>query len=449
MPLHAVNWGDVCNEATEHLRALLRLDTTNPPGNEIIAVNYIKEVLDKEGIEYTILEPAPTRANIVARVKGTGEKQPMLLSGHTDVVPAESECWTEPPFSAAIRDNCIYGRGAIDMKNMVAMSLMTVILAKRLGTPLKRDLIFAAIADEEVGCTHGSRFLVEEHPDLIRAEYLLTEVGGFSTVFAGKTFYPVQIAEKGTCWLRLTFTGEPGHGSIPSPNSAVVQAAKAAEQLGRVSFPLRMTKAAGIYINALESHLPGIQSFIINKLRVPFISEFLCDYVLPKKRTAQTLKAILHNTATPTVLKAGEKTNVVPGSASIDIDGRILPGVTLEEFIDELRDIIGNDFTYEVLNHTPGSEHDVVQDPIFAKIEQIIGRHDPSGSVIPYMIPGFTDASYYHKLGMKCVGFSPVKLRPEMEFAELFHGHNERIPVDGFHFGVRALAETVLEFASE
>lgn len=447
----APNWPAVCAEATEHLKALLRLDTTNAPnlelpGNEIIAARYLQEVLERDGIPCTIVEKAPGRANLVARLKGDGSQRPLLLSGHTDVVPAEPEHWSYPPFAAEEANGCIYGRGTVDMKNMVAMSLMALLTAKRLNLPLKRDLIFAAVADEEAGCDFGTKWLVDTHRDLIDAEYLLTEIGGFSMHMDGRVFYPLQVAEKGISWLRLTFTGEPGHGSIPAPNSALVKAARAAERLSSSRFPLHVTRSVGLFLNTLASHLGQPKATIIRQLTTPVISEFLCRNVLPDKKIAMTFYANLHNTATPTVIRGGDKTNVVPSKVTLDVDGRLLPGFTPDDLLREIRAAIGSDFQHEILDHHPGTEQDIVGSPLWETVLRHLKRADPQGIPLPWAITGFTDAAHYQRAGIRCLGFSPVQLPPDLKFAELFHGHNERIPVAGFHFGTRLLCETVHDF---
>src|SRR5262249_34168473 len=221
------------DEAVEHLGALLRMDTTNPPGNESICAEYLAESLRKDGIEPTLVEKGKGRANVVARIKGNGEAPPLLLGAHLDVVEADSKRWRHPPFSGDIADGYLWGRGALDMKNMAAMAVMVVKLLRRTGARLKRDVIFAGVADEEAGCDFGSKFLVEEHPDLVRAEYALGEVGGFTLHVQGRRFYPIMVAEKGLCWLRVRARGTPGHGSLPREDNANVRLARAVARLGR------------------------------------------------------------------------------------------------------------------------------------------------------------------------------------------------------------------------
>ena len=232
-----MDWPAATAEALVHFKQLLRIDTTNPPGNERAAADYLGRVLDREGIPYRIVESEPTRASLVARLAGSGKNAPLMLNGHLDVVPVEREHWRHDPFGAEEHEGCIWGRGAVDMKNMVAMSLMTLILLKRAGMALERDVIFAAVADEEAGSRLGAQFLVEHHPELVRAEYVLNEIGAYTLHLGDAVFYPIQVAEKGICWFELTAQGTAGHGSMPRPDNAVVRIARAIDALGTVRLP--------------------------------------------------------------------------------------------------------------------------------------------------------------------------------------------------------------------
>ena len=437
-----VKWDLACAEAERHLTRLIQFKTVNPPGDELPAAEYLAEALRQDGLEPEIITSAPGRGNMVCRLKGTGEKPPLLLNGHLDVVPVEESQWKYPPFSATKAEGYIWGRGAVDMKHMVAMSLTVMLLAKRSGAKLKRDLIFAAVADEEAGGAMGAGFLVQNHPDKLKAEYGLGEMGGFSMTMAGQTFYPVQVAEKGICWVRLTATGEPGHGSIPNPESAPIKLACALRKLGHLKLPQHNTPVVETFLRRLSKHQPFPNSVVLKLLLKPSLSSFILEKLFPDPALATTFWAMLRNTANPTVLRAGEKTNVIPSVATAEVDGRLLPGQTKESFLAEVRAVIGDDLKIEVLNELTPTSADP-NDPILDLIAQLIEKRDPGAVVIPNLVPGFTDATHYSKLGIKCFGFSPVKLNPEDNFKALFHGHNERIPITGFHFGVRLLAELV------
>jgi len=442
-----VDWDELTREAIGHFKALLRIDTTNPPGNEKVAAEHIARILDAEGIDYQLIESAPERVSLVARLKGSGEAGPLLLNGHLDVVPVERDKWTHDPFAAVEADGCIWGRGTIDMKNMVTMSLMSLITLKRQGVRLARDVIFAAVADEEAGSRYGALHLVEKHPELVRADYVLNEVGGHTLYLGDTRFYPIQVSEKGICWFEIEAEGEPGHGSMPHPGNAVVRLARALEALGRVRLPQHNTPIVEAFIKALAEGAPFPQSHLMPLLLKPPLSGTMLD-LLEKQNLEQALgiNAMLRNTASPTIMRAGSKINVIPSKATAQVDGRVIPGQTREAFLAEIQKVIGTDLHVRVLEHHEGTTFDS-DTPLFAEIRRAIRRHDPEGIVVPYMIPGFTDSFAYGKLGATCYGFSPVRLGPELNFTRMYHGHDERIPIDGFAWGLRALYEVVRDFS--
>ncbi len=437
-----VNWEETFHEALSHFKTLIRFETVNPPGNEKPAAEYLAEVFKKDGLEPEVFESANNRANVVCRLLGTGEKPPVLLNGHLDVVPVEEDKWSCAPFEAAEKDGCIYGRGAVDMKNMVAMSAMCLLLLKRAGIPLKRDLIFCGVADEEAGGKYGSQFMVNEHPEKVRAEYSISEMGGFPLEIGGTRFYLVQVAEKGVCWLRIKTKGEPGHGSIPDEDSALIKAARIAATLGAKRLPQHNVEAMIRFIRQLSAHLKFPKNVIFKLLLNPGLSNMVLDKVMPDKDVARAFAAMLHNTANPTVIRAGEKTNVIPSEAWLEVDGRLLPGFTKEDLIDEVRTLIGDEPEIEVFQEGTATEAPA-EDPIMDLMTEVIGRHEPDAAVVPYLVTAFTDASQWKKLGMKCYGFSPLKLPEDVSFRSLFHGHDERIPIEGFRFGLKVLFEFV------
>jgi acetylornithine deacetylase/succinyl-diaminopimelate desuccinylase-like protein len=442
----SVDWNAVFEEALGYLQALLRIDTTNPPGNERPAAELIAGVLEREGIAYQLLESEPRRASVVARLTGSGAAAPLLLNAHLDVVPAEPQRWTHPPFEAVVDAGYVWGRGAIDMKNMAAMSLMTLILLKRRGVPLERDVIFAAVADEEAGSRHGSLFLVERHPELVRAEYVLGEVGGHTLHMRRSRLYPIQVAEKGVCWFEMEAHGPAGHGSMPNPASAVLGLARAVAALGHTRLPQHVTPTVAHFVRTLATHLPFAEARLLRLLLEPRLSGKLLDLMQSKNpEQAMALGAMLRNTATPTQLHAGHKVNVLPSSARATIDGRVIPGQTTERFLEEIRRIVGDEIELRVLLEHAGTSFPAAT-PLFELLGDAIGRHDPGASAVPYMIPGYTDAFAYARLGAICYGFSPVRLGPELNFSSLYHGHDERIPVAGFGWGVRVLYEVVEQF---
>lgn len=445
----ALDWDRVSEESVDLFRDLLRIDTTNPPGNERPAAERLARLFEGAGIEYTLIESAPTRANIVARLKGSGEKGPLLLNGHLDVVPADAEHWSQPPFEANIANGCIWARGTIDMKNMVAMSAMTLVLMKRAGMVPDRDLIFCGVADEEAGSEFGSLFLVEKHPELVRSEFVLNEVGGHTLHFGNTRFYPVQVSEKGICWFEILSEGEPGHGSMPHPDNAVVKLARAVAKLGKARLPQHNTHVVERFLRTLAESAPFPQNKALPLLLEPRLAGTLLE-VLAKQNPDQArgIGAMLRNTVSPTLLSAGRKVNVIPSQARAQIDGRTIPGQTVSSFLEEVQDVVGPDVRLNVM-----TQHDGVtfpdRTPLFDAITKVIASHDPEGQVVPYMIPGFTDAFAYARLGATVYGFSPVKLPADLNFTRMYHGHNERIPVDGYTWGQRVLFDLVQSFTSQ
>lgn len=444
----ALDWTKVTEESIELFKELLRIETVNPPGNERPAADRLAALFAAEGIEHEVVESEPGRASVIARLRGSGKAGALLLNGHLDVVPVDRAQWTHDPFGAVEEDGCIWGRGAIDMKNMVTMSAMTLVLLKRTRASLGRDVIFAGVADEEAGSTKGSLWLVENRPELVRAEYVLNEVGGHTLHFGARRYYPIQVAEKGICWFRMTARGEPGHGSMPRRDSAVVKLGRAIERLGTARLPHHTTPVVEGFLRALASGAPFPQDKLLPLMLEPRLAGALLD-LLGRKNPDQArgIDAMLRNTASPTVLAGGQKVNVIPSSASVQVDGRLLPGHSVAQFLAEVRQVVGDEVELDVmLGHAATTFPS--DTPLYSAIRGALARHDPEGVPVPYMIPGFTDSFAYARLGAVCYGFSPVRLGSELNFTRMYHGHDERIPRDGFAWGQRVLYELVRDFCS-
>ena len=433
-------------ELAEHAltlcQRLLRIDTTNPPGNEILAAELIAEDLSAAGLEPIVLQSAPGRGNVVSRIRGTGEEAPLLLTAHLDVVEADPSRWEHPPFCGEVHDGCLWGRGAIDMKNMAAMSVAIITRLAREGVKPKRDLIFAGVADEEAGCRYGSLWLCENHTDLVRSEFAIGEGGGFNIQVAGKSFFTVQVAEKGVCWVRARATGEPGHGSMPREDSAVVQLSEAIARLGKQGLPRHSSESVLEFVGALASHLPAPLRPLIKMLGNPTLGPAVLN-LLPDPSVKRAFRALLGNTASPTILRAGNKTNVIPPVAEAEIDGRILPGQGEEDFIRELREVLGANIELEVMHSLPPVVTEPKESSLYTVIHDVMRERAPDAPMVPFILQGFTDAKAFTSIGAKWYGFAPVKLPPTLRFADMFHGHNERIPVDGLAWGTNTLMEVV------
>jgi acetylornithine deacetylase/succinyl-diaminopimelate desuccinylase-like protein len=435
----------LAQEGLQHLKALLAFDTTNPPGNEMPAAEYLQNVLRAEGFEPVLIESADKRGNLVARLKGDGSEKPLLLLSHLDVVPAQAENWDLPPFAAEEKDGYLYGRGTLDMKQMTAMSLMTLFSAKRKGLKLKRDIIFAAVADEEAGGKLGAEYLVENNPELIEAEYALCEMGGFRLDVRGHTFFPVQVAERGCAWCKVQFLGEPGHGSIPNPDSAVSKMIQALIRLEKKGLPLHATDTVREFISAVAAKQKTHVRTAMKALLSPLTSRMALSRL--EQEQARVFYAQLHSTATPTILRAGDKQNVIPGQADVILDGRVLPGETWESFKKELQHVLGREAQIELIQWAEPLVYSS-DTPLFDVIRRVVTERVPDAEVVPYLLTGFTDAKHLDKLGIVTYGFSPMNNDPDEKFSRLVHGHNERIGIEAFHWGVETLTEVVERFCS-
>lgn len=438
------------DDAVKHLQALLRIDTTNPPGNETPAAEYLAELFVAAGLAPTVIGETPDRKNVIVRLKGSGAKPPLLLGAHLDVVPAEPQSWKHPPFGGELHDGYLWGRGAIDMKQMAVMSALVVARLAREGAALERDLIFAGVADEEAGCDHGSRWLVDHHPELVRAEYALGEAGGFSVRMNGRVFYPIQVAEKGAVWMKLRATGRPGHGSMPRENNAVAKIGEAVAKLAATRLPQHRTAVVDRYLRLVAKTQPLVARALLPRMHNRAVANLLLRSA-PDKGVAAAMAAMLSNTAVPTMLAAGTKHNVIPGFAEAWVDGRSLPGQTAQDLVREIHDVIGHDIAIDVERDMPPIEPapSDPQSPLWALMAAAIRKHDRDGIPVPYLAPGFTDAKSWSRLGTRCYGFMPVRFPDDgTRFADLFHGHDERIPVDGLRWGVGVLYDVVRAFVT-
>jgi acetylornithine deacetylase/succinyl-diaminopimelate desuccinylase-like protein len=411
---------------------LIRIDTTNRGGgdcHERPAAEYTAERLAAAGLEPTLLERTPGRTNVVARVEGSDPSaDALLVHGHLDVVPARAADWSVHPFSGEVRDGVVWGRGAVDMKNMDAMILAVVGSWARLGVRPRRDVVIAFTADEEASAEDGAGFLADEHAELFEG---CTEAIGESGAFtfhdgAGRQIYPVAAGERGTAWLRLTARGRAGHGSRVNRENAVTRLAAAVARIGAHEWPVRLTPTVRAALTELAA-LYGVEADLRN-----------VDALLNKLgEGARLVEATLRNSASPTMFEAGYKINVIPGEAVAHIDGRYLPGGE-EEFRATLDRLTGPEVDWE-FHHREVALEAPVDAPVFAAMRAAVEAFAPEGHVVPFCMPGGTDAKQFSRLGITGYGFSPLKLPEGFDYHALFHGVDERVPVEALHFGVRVL----------
>lgn len=415
---------------------LIRIDTTNRGAGdcrERPAAEYVAERLAAAGLTPALLERTPGRTNVVARIEGTDPSaDALLVHGHLDVVPAEADDWTVHPFSGEVRDGVVWGRGAIDMKNMDAMVLAVVRAWARAGIRPRRDIVIAYTADEEASAADGSGFLADQHPDLFEGcTEGISESGAF-TFHAGPAMplYPIAAGERGTGWLKLTAHGKAGHGSKVNKANAVSALAAAVARIGAHEWPVRLTPTVRAALTEIAA-LHGIQVDV-------HAPGFDVDELLGKLGPAAALvEPTVRNSANPTMLEAGYKVNVIPGRAVAYIDGRMVPGGE-EEFHATLDRLTGPDVEWE-FHHREVALQAPVDSPTYAKMRAAVERFDPDGHVVPYCMSGGTDAKQFSRLGITGYGFSPLKLPVGFDYQALFHGVDERVPVEALHFGVRVL----------
>ncbi|MCC3770082.1 M20/M25/M40 family metallo-hydrolase [Streptomyces sp. UNOC14_S4] len=434
--------GRALDEAVRFTSELIRIDTTNRGGGdcrERPAAEYVAERLAEAGAEPVLLEKEPGRTNVVARIAGADpHADALLVHGHLDVVPAEPADWSVHPFSGEVRDGVVWGRGAIDMKNTDAMLLAVVRAWARAGVRPPRDIVLAYTADEEDTGIAGSGFLAAEHSGLFEGcTQGIGESGGY-TFHAGPDLriYPVAAGERGTAWLRLTARGTAGHGSKVNKANAVQALSAAVARLGAYEWPVRLTPVVRASLTGIAA-LHGIDVD-------PDDPDLDADRLLRKLGPAAALLApILRNSSNPTMLEAGYKVNVIPGLAVGHVDGRTVPGGE-EEFAETVDRLTGPDVDWEYYHRYDALQAPVAS-PLFAKMRAALEHFDPEGHVVPYCMSGGTDAKQFARLGIVGYGFSPVRLPPGIEYGALFHGVDERVPVDGLHFGVRVLDHFLMD----
>ncbi len=442
------DWKQVKREVTDLLVKLIRVDTTNPPGNETKAAELLRDFLLNEGFDPLLLESSEGRGNVIARLSGDGKLRFLLLS-HLDVVPADPSKWKVHPFSGEVREGFIWGRGALDCKGLVAAEAMVMALLKREGFRPKGELIFASTADEEMGGSAGAGWLVKNHPELVKAELLINEGGGIGIPIRNKTHYLVQVAEKGVYWLRIRTKGVSAHASMPGVgDNALLKMSKILERVGKYRPPVVMLDVTRELIEKLAGG--GLRSRILTS---PFFIDKAIDYMKKKNpQLAEALRAVIRATIAPTMIRAGVKENIIPDECEAVLDCRLLPGQDMKYLLGQLRRAIG---TVEGLDIEPIQTSKGTMSPyrteFFEKIEKVMEEIDPGSTCVPYMITGGTDSRFFReRFGTIAYGFQPMKLDlPIDEALRLPHGVNERISVKNLVFSVKALYNLTKEVLKE
>jgi acetylornithine deacetylase/succinyl-diaminopimelate desuccinylase-like protein len=441
----AFDWKALDTEAVTLLSRYIQIDTTNPPGNEIKAAQFFKEIFDREGIESRIIESALGRGNIYARLRGDGSKKAVLLVNHMDVVPADAKLWKEPPFSGAIKDGVIWGRGALDMKGSAVLELAAILALKRENRRLKGDIIFLGTADEEAGGALGAGYLIEKHPELFKdVGLVLNEGGGIRLGDDGRALvYNVSVAEKTPLWLKLTANGTPGHGSTPGNNLAVNKLIVALNRVMTYQSPVKVVpEVQKFYADTASAEPPGRRARYLDLRKSLQDPVFRAEFLKEARNSAS-----VRNTIAITGIVGSDKVNVIPAVASAELDVRLLPGEDPKAFITELRKAIGDDsIKIDVLLSFPAATSPAHPEAMRVITEFAMAR-DPGAAVVAPLVRGFTDCHFFREKGIPCLGFMPHRNAPSSE--GLVHGVDERVSVDSLKFGIRAMYEIVRKLASE
>ncbi|MFJ9180461.1 M20/M25/M40 family metallo-hydrolase [Streptomyces sp. NPDC102360] len=418
-------------EVVELCAELIRFDTSNPTSDERACADWVVSRLAEAGIDSELVESAPGRASVIARIEGTDRTRgALLVHGHLDVVPADAAEWQVPPFSGEIRDGYLWGRGAIDMKDTVAVMLATARHFARTGTKPSRDLVLAFLADEEAGGKFGAHWLVEHRPDLFEGvTEAIGEGGGFSYALDDtRRLYPIENAQRGMAWMELTSTGRAGHGSSPNADNAVTDLAESLTRIGRLTFPIRLIEPVRALLQE-AADLKGVE--------LDFEVEDLDAELAKLGHVADFMQVVLRNSANPTMFTAGYQTNVIPGKATARVDARFLPGHE-QQLLDAIDELLLPSVSREWVNHDIAMET-TFDGPLVDAMCEAVRAEDPDGHPVPYCNPGGTDAKAFTKLGIRCFGFKGLKLPADLDYGRLFHGVDERVPLDGLRFGVRVM----------
>ncbi len=439
-----IAWPAYQAEAVRLLQEYLRIDTSNPPGNEARGAEFLHRLFDAAGIANTVYTYAPGRANIYAAIKGDGSQRPLILLSHLDTVRAQPGQWKVPPFSGEIVDGQLYGRGALDMKDVGLVHAMIMLMVAREHIPLHRDLIFLATADEEVNDT-GSEWMIKNHPELIKnAEYVLTEGGPAFAYPNGKALYEIGVGEKATFWLRLTARGRGGHGSVPIADSAPNRLVRAMYKVVNWEPPVQLLPFVEQYFHNIAALETGPRAASFRDIRHAVQDAEFLRLLAGDRRYGPMLR----NTVSLTMMSGSEQTNTIPDTASCNLDVRLLPGATPADFMAQLRAVIGDDQIQvdpiaPIFRPPNASSTDTA---LYRAMEEVVHSHDPNALVTPFMNNGYTESQMYRELGIAAYGFNPFVLPQEVQATK--HAANERIAVDQLQRGLQLMYEVVMRVAA-
>lgn len=441
-------WGE---ETTQLLSELIQIDTTNPPGNERAAAEHLQTYFAQYGIECELLEKAPGRTNLIARLKGSRPGPTLMLLSHTDVVPAtHPENWRYPPFSGEIAEGFVWGRGALDMKSMTATEAVVFSLFKRLSLDFAGELLYVAVADEEMGGAYGAQFLAEEHPEKVQADYVLNEGGGMPLRLNGKTFYTVDTVEKGLWWVKVRVRGTAGHGSVPHDDNPLVKSAQLIERIASHRFPKIVSPSVRAFFEKVgEAFGEGgrqLAGLLTAEGEEPEVSD-LKRYLQGTPLNPYLVNAFLRTTCSPTRIEAGLKENVIPDRCEFVLDFRYVPGYSREQVEETMRSLaeeLNIPIEIETIQHHKASESPADTD--FYKIIEETVHEELGAEAVPYLLTGATDSRFFREIGAVAYGFYPLSTRMSLaERAQLIHNDNERIDLESLELSVRLLTKIAMK----
>ncbi|MCS7114580.1 MAG: ArgE/DapE family deacylase [Nitrososphaerota archaeon] len=440
---------EVEEEVTALLSDLIRINTTNPPGNETLAAKYLAKTLEEEGFKCEILESSPGRGNVITRLKGTRGKPSLLLLSHLDVVAADPKEWSVDPFSGLVKDGFVWGRGAMDMKSMTAIEVMVMKLLKRNNVKLKGDLIFAATADEEKGGGAGAGWLAANYPEKVMADYVINEGGGQAIPIGGKNVFTIQTAEKGIVWFKVRAKGTPGHGSVPgAADNAILRMGKVIEKLGNYRARMTLIPTVKRFLSVIAQEDAQTKDFLTLLVKNLEAGDRVLDMFAEKDRgLAEEIRAMLRMTIAPTIVHGGVKENIIPSECEAVFDCRILPGQSTAEALKEVKELLGDagleKLEFEIIQANEPSESPM-DTPLYRLMAETLKEFDPNCSVTPILLTGGTDSRFFRRMGIPCYGFHPVLSDlPYGEILKMVHGVNERISIRNLVFGTSILYSVV------
>ena len=445
---------EVEDEVTHFLSEMIRINTTNPPGNETAATKYVAENLGGEGFECEFFESAPERGSVITRLKGTGEKPSLLLLSHLDVVAADAKEWSVDPFGGVVKDGFVWGRGALDMKGMTAVEVMVMKLLKRNSVKLRGDVVLAATADEEQGGLSGADYLLRNYPEKIFAPYVLNEGGGLAVPTRNGNVFTVQTAEKGILWFKVKAKGVPGHGSMPNvADNAIMRMNKVIEKLGNYRLQVSLVPTVKRFLEEMAREDVLLQEPFSRLLANPeFSDQILDELAKTAPQLAEEIRPRLRMTIAPTIIRGGVKENIIPSECETVFDCRILPGQESAQAIGLIKELLGEvdseKLMFEGLQVQEPSESEA-ETPLYDAIAAVLREFEPNCGVTPMLTTGGTDSRFFRRMGSVCYGFQPMY--PEVSSGKVIkreHGIDERISIENLVFGTSVLYETVKKFMS-